>query len=87
MYRVYIYKIQYFNYKVNDRLLSGKSADITANEMVEPIYHFQEIEMFSDTPEVLDALKLLGHKSFRMKQEECIMRILSGKNTSCIIMF
>ena len=58
--------------------------DITRNEIVEPLYDFQETEIFSSTPEVSDALKLLGYESFRMKQEECIMRILFGKNTNYV---
>lgn len=55
--------------------------------MIEPLYQFQANESFSSRPEVTDALKLLGYESFRMKQEECIMRILSGTYTSyvCLI--
>lgn len=49
------------------------------NGVVEPLYHCQDDERFSATSEVVDAMKVLGYESFRMKQEECIMRILSGK--------
>ena len=58
---------------------SVESVDVTINEMVEPLYQFQEAESFSCTLEVLDALKSLGYHSFRMKQEECVMRMLLGK--------
>lgn len=67
-------------FKVNDLLHPGSSSvDVTTKEVVEPLYSCYETECFSATTEVLDALKLLGYESFRMKQEECIMRILSGK--------
>jgi len=47
--------------------------------VVEPLYHYKETECFSATSEVLDAMNLFGYESFRMKQEECIMRILAGE--------
>ena len=68
-------------FKVSDQLqwLPGSSGvAITTGTVVEPLYDCQESECFSATSEVLDAMKLLGYQSFRMKQEECIMRILSG---------
>lgn len=59
---------------------AGASNDnVTMNEVVEPLYNYQEAA--SATPEVLDAMKLFGYESFRTKQEESIMRILSGKYT------
>ena len=64
-----------------------ESFDVTTNEMVEPLYQFQEAESFSCTPEVLDALKSLGYDSFRMKQEECIIRILLGKIRTSYVQF
>ena len=54
------------------------SVTVTTHEVVQPLYNYQETESFSVTTEVLDTLKTLGYESFRMKQEECIMRILSG---------
>ena len=76
---IYIYIYIYGHLKYNIlQLLPGKSVDVTTNEIVKPLYQFQKTESFSGTPEVRDALKLFGYKSFRMKQEECIMRILSG---------
>ena len=56
------------------------NVSVTVREVVEPLYRCQKTECFSATPEVLDAMKALGYQSFRVKQEECIMRILSGRN-------
>ena len=66
---------------MNGDLLSGEpSVNIASNKLVEPLYCSQETEHYSATPEIVDAMKLLGYDSFRMKQSECIMRILSGKH-------
>ena len=80
MHTYTICKLNLFNYKVNGDLLSGEpSVNIASNKLVEPLYCPQETEHYSATPEIVDAMKLLGYDSFRMKQSECIMRILSGK--------
>ena len=73
-------------FKVSDQLQwlpRSSSVNVTMSTVVEPLYDCQENECFSATSEVLDAMKLLGYESFRMKQEECIMRILSGIINSC----
>ena len=69
--------IQNIFYKVNDQLIP--CVNVTTHEVVEPLYQFQETAHFSSTSEVIDAMKIFGYESFKMKQEECIMRILSGK--------
>ena len=71
-----------FDCKANGDLLSGEPSDnIASNKRVEPLYCLQESEHYSAKPEMVDAMKVLGYDSFRMKQDECIMRILSGDYT------
>ena len=84
----YINVIAMHIFQMSDQLQwlpRSSSVNVTMSTVVEPVYNCQESECFSVTSEVLDAMKLLGFESFRMKQEECIMRILSGTmyNSCC----
>ncbi|KAL0112993.1 hypothetical protein PUN28_012317 [Cardiocondyla obscurior] len=49
---------------------------------IDPLYNVNEDGSLIETPpEVFEALRMFGHKSFRDGQEKAVMRILSGQST------
>ncbi|XP_014486167.1 PREDICTED: ATP-dependent DNA helicase Q4 isoform X1 [Dinoponera quadriceps] len=51
-------------------------------ETIDPLYPVREDGGLVETPaEVLEALRMFGHDSFRPGQEKAVMRVLSGRST------
>lgn len=61
------------------------SASRFTDNVVSPLYSNVEGGSLELTEEVLEALKLFGHQSFRFGQEKAIMRILNGQSTLLVL--